>query len=145
MAIINDHYSEDKGYNRTHRQTEGGLQAYARGEKPLSKWDKKTIIKNIFKKLEELKTKDPETYLRISKHVKLAGGNQEDLEKRLQELTLMQLIDKFLVFTGVHYTGNYYRYTEFYGIANSKTLEKIIKQEIYPEPFYVQLKLFTLN
>lgn len=139
MSIINDHYTEDKGYNRLHRQTEGGLKAYYRGEKPLSKWNKKTIIKGILKVLRESEIKAPKIHDKIKYHLSLGSLTIEDLSESLNKrYTQKQLIDKFLVFTGIHYTGNYYRYTEFYGIKSIEELEKIITKEFYK---VTQLKL----
>ena len=140
-SVINsDSRSEDRGYNPNHRQTEGGYEAYERGEQPMSYWTKQVILREIVNTLKLVINKRDSQALKIMRLMNYSNATARDLKETLNKLSRKELLEKFLIFTGTHYTGNYYRYTKFYGISEQRLVNYIL--ELYKPPVTVQLNLF---
>lgn len=139
--FYSDRPSEDKGYSRSHRQTKGGMQAYNRGEMPLSYWKKEILIKRIEALLNATK-RDTKYAKKYKDFISYMGMSTEEIIEQLKKVKLQLLKDNLLEDKGVHYTGNYYRYTRFYGLVPQVTLMNRIKFRGFISPRIVQqLKL----
>ena len=121
-----------KSYNnRSHRFDNGAIQAYKDGEKPLSKWTKKIMVAEFNKVI------DKTPFFRITKIYHLT---QDDVKKYIKKMNKEDL-QKVLIKTDIHRTGNYYMNTKFYRIPNELEITSFIIQKIYKPKEYVQLKL----
>ena len=138
--IISDNHTEDKGYRAGHRYTRGGLEAYARGEMPMTYWTKNNLLRVTFKKLSTFSTNSD-----VTKQYKSAlsylGRTHEEVIKQLEKLPLDKLRAQLLEFKGTHYTGSYYRYTKFYGIVEDTVLIHRLKNTLIKRVEVTQLKL----
>ena len=120
-----------KYYDRSHRFDNEALQAYKDGEKPLSKWTKKIMVAEFNKVI------DKTPFFRITKIYHLT---QDDFKKYIKKMNKEDL-QKVLIKTDIHRTGNYYMNTKFYRIPNELEITSFIIQKIYKPKEYVQLKL----
>ena len=120
-----------KYYNRSHSFDNGAIQAYKDGEKPLSKWTKKIMVAEFNKVI------DKTPFFRITKIYHLT---QDDVKKYIKKMNKEDL-QKVLIKTDIHRTGNYYMNTKFYRIPNELEITSFIIQKIYKPKEYVQLKL----
>ena len=120
-----------KHYDRSHRFDKGAIQAYKDGEKPLSKWTKKVMVVEFNKVID----KTPFTRITPIYHL-----TQEDVKQHIQKMSKEDL-QKVLIKTDVHKTGNYYMNTKFYRIPNELEITSFIIQNIYKPKEYIQLKL----
>ena len=120
-----------KYYDRSHRFDNEALQAYTDGEKPLSKWTKKIMVAEFNKVI------DKTPFFRITKIYHLT---QDDVKKYIKKMNKEDL-QKVLIKTDIHRTGNYYMNTKFYRIPNELEITSFIIQKIYKPKEYVQLKL----
>lgn len=75
--------------------------AYSKGEKPLSKWTKSEILKEISE---------------------IFDYNENEPEVDFGKLRLQELKDNFLLRTAWHHTGALYNATNFYGISENLVL-----------------------
>ena len=120
-----------KYYDRSHRFDNGAIQAYKDGEKPLSKWTKKIMVAEFNKVI------DKTPFFRITKIYHLT---QDDVKQYIKKMSKEDL-QKVLIKTDVHRTGNYYMNTKFYRTPNELEITSFIIQKIYKPKEYVQLKL----
>jgi len=120
-----------KHYDRGHRYDSGAIQAYHDGEKPLSKWTKKILV------YEFNKVVDKTPFFRITPIYNLT---KEDVKQHIKKMTKEEL-QKVLIKTDVHKTGNYYMNTKFYRVPNEVEITSFIIQKIYKPKEYVQIKL----
>lgn len=134
--IISDSPSEDKGFNRKHSQTLGGKRAYERGEKPISYWTKQSIIEELAKTLDELKLNP-----KYRKFIATMNMTQQEIIQEVAENKTDLLKRELLEFRGVHYTGNYFQYTRFYGFVKSEKLLTRICGKLAKPRETTQLKL----
>lgn len=137
--IISDHENEDRGYNRGHRQTRGGEQAYERGEKPLTYWQKQHVINRILFSLNKMRT-NPDLHRKLTRLLRDKNLDMTIIEKQLKKVKADILRSEFLEFTGTHYTGNYYRYTKFFNVVEDEKLLAKLRKNLIPRVFE-QLKL----
>ena len=77
------------------------VQAYEDGEKPLSKWTKKTLVYELADALE---------------------AEPEEVEKVLKPYALKEVKDKCLVYSGWHHTSSHYNRTSFYALDDFEDL-----------------------
>lgn len=112
-------YSEDaksirKDYDMTHSQTTGGIRAYARGEQPLSYWTKAELKRAFRKCIDNLPDAEAQKFKGFLSRI---NHTPETFIKKLftRELDELQLI--LLELSGLHYTGRYYRHTQFYRVS----------------------------
>lgn len=142
-VINSDRPSEDKGYNRYHSQTEGGEQAYARGEQPISYWSKAHLYAEIVKVLYKMRSSQDQPKLhKLIKTYNLAFG---EILQQLRRTKLDKMKELFLEYKGYHYTGNYYRYTHFYGLKDVDGIVKGLRQILEPKPQAVQLHFIPIE
>lgn len=120
-----------KYYDRGHRYDNGAIQAYHDGEKPMSKWSKKLMVAEFNKVV------DKTSFIRITPIYHLT---QEDVKKYIQKMNKEEL-QKVLVKTDTHRTGNYYMNTKFYRVPNEVEITSFIIQKVYKPKEYVQLHL----
>ena len=120
-----------KYYDRSHRFDNGAIQAYKDGEKPLSKWTKKIMVAEFNKVI------DKTPFFRITKIYHLT---QDDVKKYIKKMNKEDL-QKVLIKTDIHRTGNDYMNTKFYRIPHELEITSFIIQKIYKPKEYVQLKL----
>lgn len=140
---FSDSPTEDKGYNRNHRQTKGGEQAYLRGEKPLTYWSKKEIMQELSQTLRSLQ--GTSEYNKIVKVMKTYNLTLTQIVMQVQRQKLDVLKNSVLEIKGHHYTGNYYQYTHFYGLKDTDDLIKAIRPFLEPKPTAVQLKILPIE
>ena len=120
-----------KYYDRRHRFDNGAIQPYKDGEKPLSKWTKKIMVAEFNKVI------DKTPFFRITKIYHLT---QDDVKKYIKKMSKEDL-QKVLIKTDIHRTGNYYMNTKFYRIPNEFEITSFIIKKIYKQKEYVQIKL----
>ena len=77
------------------------VQAYEDGEKPLSKWTKKTLADELADALDV---------------------DAEEVEKVLKPYTLKEIKEKCLVYAGWHHTSSHYNRTAFYALDDFENL-----------------------
>lgn len=77
------------------------VQAYEDGEKPLSKWTKKTLVYELADALDT---------------------EPEEVEKVLKPYALKEVKDKCLIYTGWHHTSSHYNRTSFYALDDFEDL-----------------------
>lgn len=139
-SFYRDNSNERGTYDRNHSQSVGSMNAYTRGEKPLSYWNKKLLKKSFINFLNTLDSKGKKEYLNFLKDLSL---DTNSFIKELFELELQELQLVFLEWSGVHYTGNFYRYTHFYRFTDSITtiINSLRVKPLFREFRPVQLKL----
>ena len=120
-----------KYYDKSHRFDKGAIQAYKDGEKPLSKWTKKIMVAEFNKVI------DKTPFFRIMSIYHLT---QDDVKQHIKKMSKKDL-QKVLIKTDIHRTGNYYMNTKFYRIPNEVEITSFIIQKIYKPKEYIQLKL----
>ena len=112
-------------YDRGHRLDKGALRAYKNGERPISRWSKKLLLKALLDTLEQ------------------TNNDRAKLFKdEVLRIALKDLKNKFLKVTGTHLTGNYFRHTDFYRVLNVIEMNEFIEHFYYKPTYYVQQKLF---
>ena len=105
-----------KYYDRSHRFDNGAIQAYKDGEKPLSKWTKKIMVAEFNKVI------DKTPFFRITRIYHLT---QDDVKQHIKKMSKEDL-QKVLIKTDIHRTGNYYMNTKFYRIPNELEITSFI-------------------
>lgn len=80
------------------------VRAYEDGEKPLSKWTKKTLVYELADVLD---------------------AEPEEVEKVLKPYALKEVKDKCLVYTGWHHTSSHYNRTAFYALDDFEDLANL--------------------
>lgn len=142
MALTHsDSYTEDKGYNRNHRQTEGGLRAYGRGERPKCHWNKKLLLNDLESTL-DLMVKDTKLTTRLRNIYKTYGLSKDEVLSIVRKQKFDDLWKGVIEVKGHHYTGNYYQYTLFYGLKEGVSILNYIAKTVTPyKKEYKQLTL----
>ena len=135
-----DNPNEDRGYDRNHSQTDGGIKAYIRGEMPLSYWKKKIILKKVCAEFRKVK-RDRTLYNRYKKLLLELNMSEQELLTKLSKAKLDELKKYLLTIRGTHYTGNYFRYTKFYGLVNPNIMMIRIGNKLVEPNTVTQLKL----
>lgn len=68
LEFSSDNSRQDKGYDRGHRQTDGGFNAYRKGHAPLSYWNKSLLKSKTAELIRNLENEDKKAYKAFSKH-----------------------------------------------------------------------------
>ena len=123
--------SNYKKYDRGHRFDNGAIQAYKDGEKPLSKWSKRILVVELDKVLEKTN---------FSQITPMYSLSKDDVKNHIRKMNKKDL-QRVLIKTDVHKTGNYYMNTKFYRVPNEFEIVSFISQKIYKPKEYIQLKL----
>lgn len=92
------------GYNGW-SMSNNAVQAYEDGEKPLSKWTKKTFIDII---------------------ADMTGKDEEEVKKALKPYAVSTLRSQLLGLSSWHHTSSHYNRTNFYSIETLETLDEFI-------------------
>lgn len=137
---ISDNPNEDRGYDRTHSQTQGGIQAYRRGEMPITYWNKKTLLRKIQAEFAKIKRND-KLYNRYKKFLLEMNMPEDEVLSKLSKVNLEDLQKYLLVVRGTHYTGNFFRYTKFYGLVNPRIMLIRVGNKLVKPKEVIQLKL----
>lgn len=138
--LISDNPSEDKGYSQRHRQTIGGIQAYQRGEMPLSYWNKKRIMERVVAQFHKLK-RDMKYYNRYKSFITYLNMPEKEILEHIEKVNLTTLRKILLEYRGAHYTGNFFRYTKFYGLVSPTTMLIRVKNSLIKPKEVIQMKL----
>jgi hypothetical protein len=138
--LMSDAPFEDKGYDRCHTQTRGGMHAYARGEMPISYWSKDILLHRIRETLEEASI-SKEFAGRYKCFLQYEGLNLNEIMVQLKKTKADILRKRLLECNGTHYTGNYYRYTKFYKVVPPSILMYRLRNYILKRKEVKQLKL----
>ena len=111
LEFSSDNSRQDRGYDRGHRQTDGGFNAYRKGHAPLSYWNKSLLKSKMAELVRNLENEDKKAYKAF-----LSTFNIDTVLflKTLFKFNLQDLQLLLLEYSGVHYTGNHFRYTHFY-------------------------------
>lgn len=133
--INSDNPNERGKYNPSHKQTSGGYFAYERGELPKSYLTKRTMLEKIKSRLNKLKNLNnyPLTSHTFIKKTLLyvKRTNIDEIMKVLSKYSKEELFKTYFKFSGIHYTGNYYRYTKFYQILTDEELLKNLSLPLF--------------
>lgn len=135
--IISDsHAREDFGYDRGHSQTRGGEEAYRRGEKPMTYWQKKDILIGIAERFNYMRH-NADWHKKYNRLLRDLNRSEAEILAELKKLSKAELQSFFLQFTGFHLTGNYFRHTDFFGFISLDDflpmLRRLIKPRLYEQ------------
>lgn len=141
-----DSPNEDKGFNMCHSQTSGGEEAYDNGELPKTYLSKKVMLSKL--KNEILKLKNSKENLKnfVPRPEKIINFIfSKTIEEIMEELNNMfnkeEFFNTFFIYSGVHYTGRYYRYTKFYKVISGEDLLIALAYHLYHPSTYEQLQI----
>ena len=148
--VKSDKASEDKGYDPSHKQTNGGYLAYESGESPKTYLTKEIMLEKIKISMENLKKSwengggslqnlTPKPYLSLN--FLFSKSINQTISILKEKYNKEELFKIFFRPSGHHYTGSYYRRTQFYKCIEGGELLLALINTTYEPPVCEQLKL----
>lgn len=127
----------------THSCSQACNRASARGEKPLSRWNKKDILRHLEDRIRHF---TPYYRSRLNNLLKDRCIGLETVLNAISKLDITSLRMYFLEYTGAYYIGQYYRYTEFFRVTTSENAIFTVLFNLVPRQIpVVQLKLLAVE